>query len=388
MAACQNKICIITTVDGSLDRLFPDFYPLLISAGFEVVGISAQGKYVENIKNQGVRYLHVPMSREFTVWRDFKCLFQLYQIFRRERFDIIHYSTPKASLLACLAGRLVGDSVLLYTLRGLGYDSFRGVKRWVAKYCEKIVCTLSHQIIVISPSLKEEVAKNKITSTDRMTVLGWGSSKGVNLEEFKLDYRVRSNAQKIRKDLGVKEEGVIIGYAGRLSPEKGIGELIESFKFLAEHYDTLHLLLVGDQDDRRPLNDDIMKTINRHKHIHLLPGTNDLPSYLAAMDIFVLPSYREGFGNVLIEASAMELPVIASDIPGCRDALMDNRTGLFITPRSTLTLNNALEKLITDPSERRRLGKNGRKMVESKFARPHIWKALLNQYKQLIDQEY
>ena len=382
----QYKICIITTIDGSLDRLFPDFYPMLHSKGFEVVGICAKGKYCENVRNQGVRVINVPMTRKITIGQDLKCLWLLYRIFIHERFDIIHYSTPKASLLACIAGRLAGGSALLYTLRGLGYDSYQGFKRRVAKWCEKIVCALSHQIIVISPSLKEEIAKNNLTSLNRMTVFGSGSSKGVNLKEFILDHRVQDNACTIRKNLNYKEDAIIIGYAGRLSPEKGLKELIESFELLAAHYDMLHLLLVGDQDQRCPLRENIMASINNHKHIHLLPDTDDLPSYLTVMDIFVLASYREGFGNVIIEASAMQLPVIASDIPGCRDAIVDNVTGILVKPHNVEPLKIALERLIKNPTERNKMGQNGRQWVIENFDRKKVWALLLTQYYQLLNR--
>ena len=195
---------------------------MLHSKGFEVVGICAKGKYCENVRNQGVRVINVPMTRKITIGQDLKCLWLLYRIFIHEKFDIIHYSTPKASLLACIAGRLAGGSALLYTLRGLGYYTFGGLKKRLAKWCENIVCISSHKIIAISPSLKKEAVKEHIISSHRMQVLGMGSSKGVNPDVFKLDKNTKYNAKKIQNDINANKDSVIIGYAGRLSPEKGL----------------------------------------------------------------------------------------------------------------------------------------------------------------------
>jgi len=382
------KICVITTIDASLDGLFPGFYPLLISKGYDVVGICADtsdGLRSENVRKQGVRVINVPMTREFTIWQDIKCLWALCRIFKKERFDIIHYSTPKASLLAAIAGHIAGASLLLYTLRGLGYSAVNGTKRFMSRWCEKIACLAADRVIAISKSLATEAVREKLLPKNRIEVLGSGSSKGVNLEEFNLNEITRTEAKKIRQKLNITDNTIVIGYAGRLTEEKGINELLEAFRFLCHEYVDLFLLLIGDQDARNPLKEKTVELIEKNKRICITGRMNSIPGYLAAVDIFVLPSYREGFGNVIIEASAMQRPVIATDIPGCRDGLVDGDTGYLVKPYDANSLYQSLKKLVCDPSERIRLGLNGEKWVTKHFDRKIVWARLISVYEQMLD---
>jgi glycosyltransferase involved in cell wall biosynthesis len=378
------KICIIVTVDISLDKLFPGFYPLLLAKGYEVVGICADGPFTDDVCRQGVRVINIPMTRGFTPLKDLKCLWQLYAIFRQEHFDIIHYSTPKAALLSAIAGRLARCPILIYTLRGLGYNAFSGLKKLVGKFCEKIACHCAHYVIVISNSLREEVIREKLLPANRARVLGAGSSKGVNINEFQLNVKTLFEAQKIRLRLGIDANDIVVGYAGRMTLEKGISELIEAFRSIRQNNCRVHLLLVGDQDQRNPLPHNIVALINSEKGVQTAPFSENVASYIAAMDILVLPSYREGFGNILIEASALDRPVIATDIPGCRDAVIDGTTGLLIAPHDAKSLEKALLELIASASKRKEMGRNGRAWVEKNFDRNLVWARLINVYGQLL----
>jgi glycosyltransferase involved in cell wall biosynthesis len=378
------KICIIVTVDISLDKLFPGFYPLLLAKGYEVVGICADGPFTDDVCRQGVRVINIPMTRGFTPLKDLKCLWQLYAIFRQEHFDIIHYSTPKAALLSAIAGRLARCPILIYTLRGLGYNAFSGLKKLVGKFCEKIACHCAHYVIVISNSLREEVIREKLLPANRAHVLGAGSSKGVNINEFQLNVKTLFEAQKIRLRLGIDTNDIVVGYAGRMTLEKGISELIEAFRSIRQNNCRVHLLLVGDQDQRNPLPHNIVALINSEKGVQTAPFSENVASYIAAMDILVLPSYREGFGNILIEASALDRPVIATDITGCRDAVIDGTTGLLIAPHDAKSLEKALLELIASASKRKEMGRNGRAWVEKNFDRNLVWARLINVYGQLL----
>jgi glycosyltransferase involved in cell wall biosynthesis len=383
------KICIVTTIDASLDGLFPEFYPLLIANGYDVVGICADtsdGLRSENVRKQGVRVINVPMTREFTIWQDVKCLWALYHIFKREKFDIIHYSTAKASLLAAIDGRLVGGSFLLYTLRGLGYMAVSGPKRAISRLCEKITCLATHHTIAISESLATEAIRQNLLPENKIEVHGAGSSKGVNIERFCPNDDTIANSKRIRHQLGINDDNIVIGFAGRLTTEKGIEELLKAFLNLNQKYSNLYLLIIGDQDQRNPLNPDAFDIIMKTGNIHLTGYTNDMPSYLAAVDIFTLPSYREGFGNVIIEASAMGIPVITTDILGCKDAVVEDKTGLKVKVRDVASLEKALDRLIANPNERDRMGQNGRQWVIENFDRKIIWSRLIAIYEQILNQ--
>lgn len=384
MSKPKPKIAIVTTMGVSLDNLFPDFYPLLQAEGFEVVGICAADRFVDNVRRQGVRVIEVPMTRTFTPFRDFVCLVKLYRIFRAEKFDLIHYNTPKAAVLSAIAGRFAGSSKLLYTLRGLAYTGFQGLGRCIGRMCEKICAQKADDVIAISQTLKQQALEEGIIESDKVFVLGAGSSKGVDLKKFRLDERTIQEGAKIRKQLSISEKDVVFGYAGRFTVEKGFCEIIEAFNHISQSSDSIHLLFVGEQDERMPLPPEIQKLMSEHPRIHLLPYTDDVPSRLAAIDVFVLASYREGFGNVLIEASALERPVIASDIPGCRSAVKPNVTGLLVSPRDVASLESAMQKLIADRNKRLTMGKDGRAWVESDFDRNLVWQRLIGIYKQLL----
>jgi glycosyltransferase involved in cell wall biosynthesis len=381
----RSKICIITTIDISLDKLFPDFYPLLIERGYDVIGISAKGPYSEKLRKFGIKVINVPMTRSFTVLQDLKCIWQLYRIFRRERFEIVHYSTPKASFLASIAGRLARCNVLLYTLRGLGYNAFRGPRKFIAKFCEKIACRSAHYVISISESLKDKAVSENLLPAKRVFVLGAGSSKGVNLNKFKIDEDISQQRKAIRQLLGVVKNTIVIGYAGRLSNEKGIDELVEAFSKIYEKNRKTFLVLVGNQDERNPLPDLNVAKIEKHPGIKIIPFQEEISHYIFAMDILALPSYREGFGNVLIEASALEKPVVATDITGCRDAVIDNVTGFLVEPKNPISLRNALTQLINDSSKRREMGRNGGSWVRENFDRDLVWKRMIDVYEMMLD---
>lgn len=383
----QKKICIIATVDYTLDSMFPGFYNLLLSENYSVTAICAEtfdGIYSEELRKQGIKVINVPMNRDFSILQDLKCLWKLYNIFRREKFDLIHYSTPKASILAAIAGRLAGGSFLLYTLRGLGYLTVNGIKRVIAKLCERVACCSAHKIIVISKSLKSEAIKEKLLSDQKAEVHGLGSSKGVNIEQFNLDNKVIEDAKKIRQELSIGKDDIVIGYAGRLTEEKGVKELVNAFCELSKKFNDLHLMLIGDQDQRNPLNEDVLVKIKEFNSIHQIDFTNEFSSYLAALDIFVLPSHRDGFGNVIIEASAMQIPVIATDIPGCRDTLVDGITGLLVKHKDTYSLRMAMERLVENPLERKEFGDKGCEWVRKNFDRNIVWERLIGTYGEIL----
>ncbi len=380
----KPKVCIITTVDLSLDKLFPGFYALLVERGYEVVGICADGPFVDNVRKQGARVIVVPMTRQFTPIRDLKCLWMIYRIFKREKFDIIHYSTPKAELLSAIAGRLLRCPVLAYTLRGTAYTGFSGLKRLIGKICVKIACRSAHCVIVISNSLREEAVRERLSPADHLTVLGAGSSKGVDIEQFQLSEQTIIQAQSIRQDLGIGTSDIVIGYAGRLTKEKGIVELVAAFGNIRKTYGNIHMILVGDQDQRSPLPDEVIGRMSENANIHSIPFTDDLAGYMAATDIFVLPTYRDGFGNVLIEAAALEKPVIGTDVFGARDALQNGINGILVRARDVGSLENALVKLIENPAQRIEMGRNGKQWVRENFDRKIVWERLIEVYEQML----
>lgn len=350
------------------------------------MGISADGPFIENVRDQGVRVITVPLTRKIAPFKDCYCLWILFHIFRKEKFDLIHYSTPKVSFLGALAGRLSGCPALLYTLRGLGYSGYHGLTRWVGKLCEKIACRSADRIIAISPSLIKEAHREKLAPNKVFELIGKGSSKGVNLEKFSLTDNTLDRTRQIRQMFHMESSDLIIGYAGRMTAEKGIGELASAFRNLSQDRPNIHLMLIGHADQRSPLANSFVCELQSHERIHIIPFTNNLADYYGAMDIAVLPSYREGFGNSLIEASAMALPVIATNVVGCCDAVIHGTTGLLVEPGNANALQSALAELLDDKDRRDELGRNGRRWVEKNFDRNAIWEGLVTRYSEMVSK--
>ena len=334
----------------------------------------------DKVAEQGVKIITIDMTRNFTPIQDIKSIYQLFKIFRKEKYDLIHYNTPKGAFLSAIAGFLARRGVMLYTLRGLGYESYTGIKRKIAEVCEMIACRLADKVIAISQTLKNTAVSDGIIKSDRAEVIGAGSSKGADVEKFRLSEELLLKAREIRKALSLDEDAVIVGYAGRLAEDKGIEELVEAFLRVNKKNKNAHLLLVGDQDQRQPLPDQLIDKITSRECIHQLPFSDDIEILLAAMDIVVLPSRREGFGNILIEASALERPVIATDSTGCRDAVINNETGLIFKMRDVDSLEAVIYDLVQDKEKRETMGTNGGKWVRDNFDRRIVWQRLINLY--------
>ncbi len=363
--------------------MFPGLFSRLIRRGWRVTGISADGPMLDRVREQGIDVRTVPMRRDFSPRQDLACLLAMVRLFCRKRFDLIHYNTPKAALLASIAGRLAGRARLLYTCRGLGYSSYRGWQRRLGWLAEWIACRLAHRVVAISPSLREEMIRAGLALRRRVEVLGSGSSRGVDVEAFSRGSNGRDR-KEFRESLGIGDSDLVIGYAGRLAQEKGIELLLKVFSRLGREHSGLHLVLVGHVDQRLPLSDDVSRCLHSHPRMHVLPFTDELCRVLRALDVFVLISEREGFGNALIEASAVALPVIGSDIPGCRDAVVPGVTGLLVRPNDEAELTQALRRLITCAAERRRMGEAGRQWVQTHFDRREVWSRLMHVYEQML----
>lgn len=380
----RARIGIVTTVDSSLHVLHPGLFARLQDAGYDVTGVCADGPFVERVRAGGLRVETVPMVRHFAPLADLRGLWRLVRLFRRERFDLIHYSTPKAALLASLAGRLAGRAKLLYTLRGLGYQGYRGAKREIGRQCERIACACADRILCISRSLAEEAAREGLAAVARFEVLGAGSSRGVDCRRFRRDEATQSAGHSLRRELGIPPEAVVLGYVGRIAREKGLERLARVFPQLAVEHAAAHMILIGHTDQRDPLDSDTLRVFDEHPRIHVLPFTDRLEDVYAAMDMLVLHSDREGFGNALIEGSAMELPVVGSDIPGCRDAVRAGETGLLVRPDDEAGLAAALRALLESPDLRQRLGQTGVTWVRANFDRERVWSNLIEVYEAML----
>lgn len=372
----RPSLCILTTVPESIRAFYKGQIEALRQAGFEVTVVCSEDASLAGELSEGVRYCPVPFSRRMTPWRDCRALWKLYRIFRTHRFSIVQYSTPKASLLGATAAFLAGVPCRLYLLWGLYYMGCTGLGRFLLKAFEKWICALSHQILPIAHEMVDFLEQENITSRRKCTVILNGSACGVDLNRFRPDASGTYRRQ-IRQQYGIPEEAVVIGTVARLTGDKGIHELLAAFEQIHRENPSVYLLLVGQQEEKDRLRPEAEECIRSHPAVRCTGWQTDPVPFYAAMDIFCLPTYREGFGEVNLEAQAMGLPVVSTDIIGPRESVQNGSTGFLVPPRNVPPLREALSKLVQDAQLRSRMGQAARHRVEQLFDRTQWIQAMI-----------
>ncbi|WP_020008204.1 glycosyltransferase family 4 protein [Salinicoccus albus] len=333
-----------------------------------------------------IKIRHIPFEREISIVKDMGSLYRLYRYLRAEKPDIINFSTPKAGLLGMVAGFLSGVDHRIYIQRGLRLETVTGLKYHLLYLTEKIACQLSTHVMVISDSLEAEMISRKLLSRHKVVRIGRGSSNGTDMEKFNPERIDTHQLSSLRNGLDIKPSDFVIGCVGRMTKDKGMNELVAAFTRLEKKYDHLKLLLVGDFENGDPITERNRKTIADHDDIIHCPFTDSIEYYYSLMDLFAFPTFREGFGNVSIEAQAMGVPVVTFDATGARDTVLDGRTGIIVKRMGAEGLTAALDDLIHDAEKRRRLADQARNFAAGHFDRRHMQEALLKFYNSLGEQ--
>lgn len=329
-----------------------------------------------------VHYLPVPMKRGISL-SGIKAMLEMYRLFRREKFDLIQYSTPNASLYASLAGKLAHIPVRLYCQWGIAYVGFRGLKRSIFREEEKLVCSLSTWIEPDSYSNLKFSIEEGLYQREKASVIWNGSSCGIDLERFDVEKK-EQYADRIKGMVSVPADAYVFGFVGRITRDKGVNELLTAFQTICKERADVYLLLVGpsEVDDRveRSLYEWSLGT-NR---VIYAGYTDQVEHYLAAMDCFVLPSYREGISMSVVEAEAMGLPIIVTDIPGLADAMKEGETGFAVPPKDAEALYHAMEKMCSDREKGAALGRKAAAFAQSKFDQRRFVEFVLQDRKRLL----
>lgn len=354
--------------------------------GIDVHVITSPGPELTEIQNEpGVTAHAVPMTRAITPVRDAVSLFRLVRTLQRVRPTIVHAHTPKGGLLGMVAARLANVPVRVYHMRGLPLMGTTGLRRWLLTWSERVSCALADQVVCVSRSLRDVAIEEGLCRPDRIVVLANGSGQGVNAAgRFNPD-RVGAETRHVaRASLDIPSNVPVLGFVGRLVRDKGIVELFEAWRWLRDHWPDLHLLLVGPVESGDPVPARVLESLREDPRVRIAGPRRDMPAMYAAMDIVVLPSYREGFPNSPLEAAAMGLPVIATRIPGCVDAVVDGETGSLIPVRDAHALAAAVHRYLGDESLRRQHGRNGRERVLRDFRPETIWSEVYRVYADLL----
>lgn len=349
----------------------------LESSGYEVKAMSTEGKEaVKFSRSEGIEILKVDMEREISLFKDFKSLISCIRIFQKEKPLIVNASTPKAGLIVTLAAYICGVPIRIYTIRGLRAETTKGLKRQILLTAEKIAARSATHCLAVSESLKKRVVEFGIANEEKILILGKGSGDGFHVERFQKTDDQDRKAKGQRCKYGLTNEHTVLGFTGRLTKDKGINELVAVFLKLHEKHKNLRLLIVGDYDTADAVEDKTQKEIEENPNIIHTGFQDDPVGFFHMMDIFVFLTKREGFGNVSIEAALTGIPVIASDVTGARDTIVDEKTGFLVDPLNLNDISEKLELLILSPELCNKLGQNGRQWAIGNFSNDLIWKEM------------
>lgn len=390
----MKKIIRVSTHSGSLENLLQGQLGFM-SSYFEMIGIGSAGDIVNGetgIEKYGqkeqVKVIPVEMTRAITPFKDLKALFQLYRIFRKEKPLIVHSHTPKAGTLSMIAARFANVPHRLHTIAGLPLLEATGMKRRLLNFVEKITYSCATMIFPNSFGLQEIIVDNNFTNPKKMKVIGSGSSNGIDTMYFDPTLYSEETNRKLRKELSIEISNFVFIFLGRIVKDKGINELIEAFKQLSKKHARAKLLLVGYYNSATAeLLPETENEIEINENIIILEWQDDVRPFLSISNVLAFPSYREGFPNTVLQASAMRVPSIVADINGCNEIIKDGVNGIVIPVKNTNALQNAMEKLLLDLNFYGDLIENSRSSICENFEREDIWKLLLAEYTKLSNND-
>lgn len=382
----KPRVDILIAVTSALGwTFFEGTIEMLQHAGYEPILVSSPGEQLERIAlNSGVCYAAIPMEREITPLCDLVSLWRLYRIMRRVRPVLTDVGTPKVGLLGGVAAWLSGVPCRIYTLRGLRLETTKGLKRILLTVTERIACACAHRVICVSQSLRQRAIELGLVSAEKAVVLGSGTCRGVDVRRFSPEIRDSVTKRQLAQSLAIPPGAPVVGFVGRLTRDKGIPELFTAFSHLRRKWPSLRLLLVGDFEDGDPVAPSIRQQIETDPNVVRAGFVADTAPYFALMDLFVLPSHREGFPLTPLEAQACEVSVVTTTATGAMDSVVDGETGFLVPAGDWEALAARIHELLRDSELRSRMGRKGRERVVREFRREVVERDLLEEYERLF----
>ena len=379
MIQYKKKIIRAVTVAQSIG-FFVEMIPTLNQKEIEVVALSSPGKELDDLREKGVPTIVVPMERHISIFKDMKALMALVKVFRREKPDMVHSMTPKAGLLCMLAAKMAHVPVRVHTFTGLVWSTAKGLKRRILMLTDWLTCACATHVIPEGEGVKADL-QHHITRKP-MKVLGYGNVKGVDMERFSLRPEIVDAAKGLRS-----RNLFTFLYVGRIVSDKGVNELVDAFGKLHALNPHCRLVLVGKMEENLdPLKPSTLKKMLALKGIRAVgeKRNDELIAWYAASDCFVLPSYREGFPNTVLEAGAMGLPSIVTDINGSREIVENGKNGIIIPPKDENALIEAMQQMLDNDSKRDSMATAARPMIASRFEKSFVQQCLLDFYHDIL----
>ena len=380
----MHKLFRITTVSVSLDKLLHGQLGFM-SKYYEVTGIASGEEVLKKVTaREGVVTHNIDMTRKITPVQDLKATWQLYKLLKKEKPLIVHSHTPKAGIVGMLAAKMAGVPHRLHTVAGLPLLVATGKKRKVLNYVEKLTYSFATKVYPNSFGLKQIIIDEGFCKESKLKVIGQGSSNGIDTKHFSPDTVSEQQKAELRSKYNLKDENIVFVFIGRLVGDKGINELMAAFVKLHVSYPQTRLLLLGEfEKELDPVKRETEDIIHNHRAVIAAGFQPDIRPYLAVSDALVFPSYREGFPNGVMQAGAMGLPAIVTDINGCNEIVVEGKNGIIIPVKDEDAIKVAMERVITQKSATATMRQNARAMICDRYEQELIWSELLKEYKSL-----
>lgn len=380
----KPKLFRVTTVSESLKILLKGQHKFMSENGFEVIGVSTPGVALDEVNtNENIRVIGLSMSRKITPIKDVLSVYFLYKILKKEKPLLVHSHTPKAGIVSMLAAKLANVPIRMHTVAGLPLMEAKGSKRILLNFVEKVTYACATNVFPNSKGLFQFIVNEELVSSKKLKVIANGSSNGIDTSFFDSENISEVEKEELRTKLNIHNTDFVFIFVGRLVGDKGINELIKAFSRM--NVCNVKLLLVGEfENDLDPL---LIKTINeieKNPNIISVGFQSDVRPYFAISNCLVFPSYREGFPNVVMQAGAMGLPSIVSDINGCNEIIEEGINGTIIPSKDIEALFCSMQKIINDEMWRNKLASNARDKIVSRYEQQLVWDAILNEYKSLL----
>ena len=378
----KKMLIRITTVPLSLDKLLEGQLRFM-NAFYKVIAVSSEKDYLERIgKREEVETFHVEMTRKITPIHDLISVVRMYFFLKKLKPFIVHTHTPKAGIVGMLAAKLAGVPIRLHTVAGLPLLETTGTKRKVLDWVEKQTYNCATKVYPNSKALRDIITQNNYCASEKLHVIANGSTNGIDTTHFNAFLFSEEETSNLKKKLGIKATDFVFIFVGRMVADKGINELLAAFSQLNKEVNKVKLLLVGPlEQDLNPLSFETIKQIDTNSNVISVGYQNDVRPYFTISNCLVFPSYREGFPNVVMQAGAMNLPSIVTNINGCNEIIMDNQNGMLIPVKDEKAVFQAMKKMHSDSDLCIKLQQNARQLIVSRYEQSLVWNAILEEYR-------
>lgn len=385
----KPKLFRTTTVPLSLKVLLKGQHRFMSSNGFEVVGVSSKGQELNDVyKEERVSVVNIEMTRTISLIKDLKSLWNFYKLCKKEKPIIVHSHTPKAGIVGMLGAKLASVPIRLHTVAGLPLMEAKGTKRKILDFVEKVTYASATKVYPNSKGLYDFILQNKFVDKKKLKIIGNGSSNGINTSFFSPHQVSKETQNQLKEELNITNNDFVFIFVGRLVTDKGINELVTTFSKISKEKKNIKLLLVGSfESDLDLLKNETLNEIDNNRSIISVGYQKDVRPYFTIANVLTFPSYREGFPNVVMQAGAMGLPSIVSNINGCNEIIEEGKNGTIIPVKDNNAIYDAMQRMIENESFYKQLKSNAREMITSRYEQNLLWQDLLLEYKSLLKEK-